>query len=69
MLTSSGISVPGPLPITHGHMEKLVRSKVGYELQVSTALCFRAIVDSLNLKGAFFLSLLVSKLHQFALHL
>lgn len=39
----------GPLPITHGHMEKLVGSKAGCELQVSTALWVMAIVDS-NLK-------------------
>lgn len=49
MLTNSGISVAGPLPITHGHMEKLVGSKAGCELQVSTALWVMAIVDS-NLK-------------------
>lgn len=50
MLTNSGISVPGPLPITHRLMEKLVGSKVGCELQLSRALWLRAIVDSLTLK-------------------
>lgn len=50
MLTNSGISVQAPLPKTHGHMEKLVRSKVGCELQISTNLWLRAIVNSLTLK-------------------